>query len=93
MRLNREILRMTEYKQTEKYFISMHNADSALRVYRVLVKHYLEMKEANFKKIIAGTMDIPENERYYYPPGDYLLVNETNISLRFLIELQAKNFS
>lgn len=92
MKLNREILRKTEYKQTETYFISMHNAYSAMFVYRALVRYYLEMKEDNFRKIIEGTMDIPENERHYYPPGDLLRVNETDISLRFLIELQAKNF-
>lgn len=80
------------HEDTWKYFISAYNGYEAMRAYRHLIKDCLDRKKANFESIIKGEAEISENEKYSFPPGDLIMVDGINMSLRFLVSIYIQSF-
>ena len=92
MKIDKADVLRTGHEDTWIYFISAYNAYEAMRAYRHLINECLNKKKANFENIIKGEAEIEENERYSFPPGDFVSVDGLNISLRFLVSIYTQSF-
>lgn len=77
---------------TWQYFVSAFNATEALRVYRLIEEELLKKKSGNFKDILNGIKELSEAEWKTFPPGDFCIIGEVNVSLSFLYNLNTGNF-
>ena len=75
-----------------KYAISIYNACEALRVYRVIVEEIQNVRNQNFRDLLAGKRERLDFEKNQFPGGNYVLLNGTYIGADYLIGLEIKSF-
>ena len=92
MIINRSDLEKIGHEDSWKFFVSLYNGTEALRVYRHTIKYCLNLKKKNLEEIIKGERKMSEKERRSFPPGDFVEIDGINMSLRFLVSIQAKDF-
>jgi len=92
MQINKDELEKLGHGRAWQFFLSVHNAVNAMDIYKLYTIHYLKLKRGNLVDIIEGNVEIREEEKLSFPPGDWLEIEGCNISLAFLVWLNTYNF-
>lgn len=85
MTISKKELEILGYGDTWEFFISAYNAIESIDAYMLLIKHLLTQKENSFKEVLSGKRIIRDDEKKMFPPGDWLNIEGTNVSISFFI--------
>lgn len=91
MTISKEELAKHNHENVWQYIISVGNGLSAMQIYKLEAMHYLKCKQNNFIDVVKGRTKIRDDEKNMFPPGDYHEIDGVNVSLTFLVWLNAQN--
>ena len=92
MQIRRSELIEQNHGNIWKYLLSIENGLSAMHIYKIEALHYIKQKQDNFNDIIKGKAEMNEEEKRNSFPGDFCEIDNTKISLSFLVWLNTQNF-
>ncbi len=92
MQVSNAALKSQGHEKTWRCILSIENGLSAMYVYKLQALQYLSQKRTNFLDIIEGRSEIEENEKKTFPPGDWIDISGTKVSLSLLIWITVQNY-